>query len=925
MRRSRLTRTSWLIPLGLALFLVALPAAAQVSTGTIEIAVVDTNGGVLPGVGVTAVAQDTGLSRSTSTDSGGMATLAALPPGTYDLSLALEGFAPVEQKDVVLRVGQTARIKVTMQLKTAGEIQVTAEMPVVDIYRSDTSTNIVPEQIEQLPVQNRDFEKLAFIAPGVQRERGTYRFIQGGPVIGSVGNASQSTVMVDGVDFTDEALGLARTRFSQDAIREFRVINNRFDAEVGNSAGGALSIVTKSGSNDVHGTVFGFYRSDSLRSTGELETGNQDFSRYQVGFTLGGPLVKDRTHYFVSTEYIDEDNISLFRPGGAFAADAEDVKHPFKQFLGFVSIDHQVDQSNSLVGKLVYENYEEDNFRVGGVCDVSCGMQLTRDNWNLSGGHTWVVNENRLNELRLQVGTRKYDEPANSTDVGEWFSSGTTLQTGANITGNIYGKGDYVELRDTYHMQFGGANGTHHLKIGGSIQWIDEESDIPVYPEGLFIYLTDDRSLPLLYAYGSGSADVSIDTTLYGLFVQDEWKPSADLSVVFGLRYDVDTNGNNPDFRHPLEPEKRDRDMNNIQPRVSFTWDMSGEGTTVLRGGVGQFTGRYLLVPAFTELQQNGISGRIIRSNLNGLIYGYPSMFWLDPNDPENSGIPLPIDSTLLESSLKAPEATQASLGLSQRIADTGLYVDLEALYAKGRNEIVVRDTNWGGNSNPVRPNSDWNQINMYTNQGRSEYKAFVASLNGYLKGGHLITASLTVGSKKNISDDFSPEFPYGYPSDPADIDAEWGRSRNDERYRVVVSGIFKLPWNVTLAPIYEYGSGQPWNHLLGYDYNGDGKTSDRPAGVKRNDMDGPDYKSLSLRITKTIAFTDSGSLDLIIEGFNILDNTNYDPNSVDKFEYLSGPTLANPTAEYVPNPNFGKYRATLDPREIQIGMRYRW
>src|SRR5438105_2943870 len=125
-------------------------------------------------------------------------------------------------------------------------------------------------QIESLPVANRDFQNLSFLTPGVQRERGAFRFIQGGPVIGAGGNASQSTILVDGVDFTDPALGLSRTRFSQDAIREFRVIQNRFDTEIGGSSGGALSIVTKSGTNDIHGNAFGFFRDQALRAKGAL-------------------------------------------------------------------------------------------------------------------------------------------------------------------------------------------------------------------------------------------------------------------------------------------------------------------------------------------------------------------------------------------------------------------------------------------------------------------------------------------------------------------------------------------------------------------------------------------------------------------------------------------------------------------------------
>jgi hypothetical protein len=811
-----------------------------------------------------------------------------------------------------------------MRPQMSETITVTAEVPLVDVLRTDTSTNIVPEQIQELPVQNREFEKLAFLAPGVQRERGAFRFIQGGPVIGAGGNASQSSILVDGVEFTDQALGLARSRFSQDAIQEFRVITSRFDTEIGGSQGGALSVVTKSGTNEVRGSVFGFWRDDSLRSTGELETGDQDFSRYQVGFTVGGPIVRDRTHYFLSFEYIDEDDIAPFRPLGAFAGLATDYANPVESTLGLVSLNHQFSDSASGMFKGVYERYREDNFRVGGVADISNGQALNRDNWNVTLGHTWVIGDgSQLNEFRAQGGDRDYDEPTNSQDVEEWFSGGNTLRIGNNVVGDLIGEGSYWEIRDTFTTQFdGGRWGTHDVKLGASLFHVEERSVIDTFQEGLLIYADDTRALPLVYAYGIGSSDVTVDTEIWSFFAQDDWRPVPNFTFNYGIRYDLDTNGNNPDFEHPLTGP-RTRDEDNWQPRIGFSWDLGNDGINVLRGGAGIFTGRYLLVPMFTELQQNGVTGRVTRQNLNGLILGLPPAFWLDPTDPENTGIPLPPDITLMQDNLQAPETWQASLGYTRRLGNTGLYASLEGLYVEGDDEIVVADANFGGNDNPVRLNPAYNQINKYTNAGHSEYTALIFGLNGTIQGGHLLTANLTWADKKNIADDFSPAFPTGYPSDPADLENEWGRSRADEEWRFVVSGVFRVPWQITIAPIYEYGSGQPWNRILGYDFNGDGKNSDRAEGVARNSEDGPSFSSFSLRVTKTFSFGDGGALDIILEGFNLFNETNYDVNSVVQGEYLAGPTLANPSAAFVPNPSFGEYLATLDPREIQLGIRY--
>ncbi|MGA7615344.1 MAG: TonB-dependent receptor [Thermoanaerobaculia bacterium] len=906
----------------LAVFL-ALPLQAQVDRAVVEISVTDSSGAALPGVTVTVTRPETGYQSLAVTAGNGTARVPSLSPGTYEVAFTLEGFAPVTEKNLVLRVGQTARLNIVLNPATSESITVTAQSQVVDVYKSDDSTNIVPEAIQSLPVADRDFQRLAFIAPGVQRERGDYRFIGGGPVLGSGSNASQATILVDGVDFTDPALGLARTRFSQDAIREFRVIANRFDTEIGGSAGGALSIVTKSGTNDVDGTVFGFYRDKSLRAKGALEQKNNDFSRGQYGFTVGGPIILDRLHYFVSTEFIDQQTVALFRPGGAYAPLAADVNHPMNQTLAFAGLDSQFGTNHTGAAKFVYEKYQEDNFRVGGISDVSYGQQLNRDNWNVTLEDSWVVSSNKLNEARFQAGSRKYDEPPNAPagTPAEWFSSGNTLQTGTNILGNLLGSGDQFELRDTFYDFIPVGKSSHDLKAGFSAQRIKERSRIDTFQDGLFVYYSDDRSFPLSYLYGVGSADVRLNTTRYGAFVEDSWRPNTKLMVNLGLRYDLDTNGNNPGFHHTLVPNGRKRDTNNWQPRLSFTYDLAGNGANVIRGGVGKFIGRFILVPAFTELQQNGETGRLLITRVNGLLFGLPA-FALDPAHPTTTGIPLKPQITLLDSTFVSPESTQTSLGYTMRLGHTGLYLDAEGIYAEGTKEIVVRDTNWGGNSNPVRPNANYDQINTYTNQGHSVYKAAVLSLNGTLPGGHLLTSSITLADKKNISDDFSPVFPFGYPNDPANIEAEYGRSRADERYRVVLSGVFKLPWKLTVAPIYEYGSGQPWNLRLGYDYNGDGKNSDRPAGVGRNSMDGPAFQQLSLRVTKTIP-VGSNSVDLIAEAFNLTDVTNYDVSSIDAAKYLAGPTLANPTAPYVANPSFGKYRATLPSREIQLGVRW--
>jgi hypothetical protein len=897
----------------------ALPVAAQVDTGTIEVNARGPEGEAVSGVAILVVNAKTGVRRATVSDARGLAIIPALEPGAYEVSVSLAGFAPAEQ-DVVIRLGQTAKVAFSMSVLVTASISVTAEVPMVDVYKSDTSTNVTPEQIRDLPVPSRDFQKLAFIAPGVQRERGGFRFIGGSALIGSSGNASETAIVIDGVDFTDQVLGLARASFSQDAIGEFKVVNNRFDTEIGSSAGGALSVVTKSGTNAVHGSVFGFYRSDALRALGELEEGTQDYGRYQLGFTLGGPISRDTTHYFLSYEHINEDSITFFRPQGAFADLAEDLPVPISAHLALAGIDHQISAEQKLGLKLVYEKFGLDNFRVGGTADESAGMQLNRENWNLVAGHDWIVADNKVNSIRFQIGRKFFEEPANSDRLAEYFTYGSTLMTGTNIVGDQEMTGDYISLGDTFNWYLGGMGSGHELKLGASITSIEEKWYWPLYPQGLMMYVTDSRAVPYLYYNFVGNADLEVDTTVFGIFAQDHWRLSPDFSLSFGLRYDYDTDGNNPDFDDSPLVGPRSVDSDNIQPRLGFTWDIGGNGATVIRGGAGIFVGRYLLVPAFVERQQNGTTG-VVLSRLNGFLLGLPPDFWLDPNDPENSGLLLPPNVSLLQDNLEAPEALQTSLGFTQRLGTSGLYLDVEGIYSEGENEIVLRDTNWRGNDDPGRINPLYTAINKYTNEGHSRYKALMVSLNGTLRGGHIVACNLTYADKKNISDDFSPAAT-SYPSDSADIQAEWGRARSDERWRAALTGVFRLPANFTIAPVFRYGSGQPWNRIVSYDRNGDTRFSDRLDGVARNAENGPSFSTVDLRVTWSLD-VGVGSIDFIAEAFNLLNRVNYYVDSVDNAEFLSGPTLADPDIPYVENPNFGTYAATLPPREIQLGIRY--
>ena len=492
------------------------------------------------------------------------------------------------------------------------------------------------------------------------------------------------------------------------------------------------------------------------------------------------------------------------------------------------------------------------------------------------------------------------------------------MSTGRDWVGENWGDSAVLELRDTFHMMVGTG---HQLKTGLSYLRIKHDHTLELWDAGELDYLTDDRSLPFLYSFGVGSSTTDMRSHLVGLFAQDDWLVNESLTLSLGFRYDVDIGGNNPDFTHPLLPDPRGTDWNNLQPRLGFTWDLTHNGANVIRGGAGIFNGRYVAAPALFELGIHGETSRSIQNRINGEIaFGLPPEFALDPDDPENTGIPLPPSIFLGGSSLRTPQSAQFTLGYGRRLGASNLRLDIEGVFVDGLIEQMTIEGNWAGNENPGWIHPEYSSITSGVDKGHSRYVALILGLNGTVRGGHLIACSLTLADKKNLQDDHQS---VSVPSDSANLEAEWGRSNTDERYRFVFSGVFRLPWNLTLAPFFEYGSGQPWDRVYGYDFNGDFGVSDRPPGVRRNGENGPPFRQLSLRLMKTLSFGGPRRIDLIIEAFNVLDTTNYDVSSVDGAMYFSGPTLWDPTIPFVPNPDFGSYRATHSPREIQLGLKY--
>src|SRR5213083_112234 len=294
---------------GLAAFVfwLALAPSAFAQNAQITGIVKDSSGGIIPGATVTARNVDTGLTRTAVSDGAGEYRLVSLPPGRYAVATELSGFSTETRPDIVLIIDQTAIINFSLKPATLSEtVTVTGESPIVDVTRSDVSTSVSTQQIQDLPVASRRWIDLAMLTPGTSQDNIRGFFYRGNVNLGAGTREYSNAFVVDGVNNTWAEMGEPRQNFAMDAIQEFKVSTSTYKVEYGLATGGLVAVVTKSGTNNFHGSGLVFFRDGSITAKEFFQTAKPDYRRYQYGGTVGGPIVRDKTHYFFAYEGTDE-------------------------------------------------------------------------------------------------------------------------------------------------------------------------------------------------------------------------------------------------------------------------------------------------------------------------------------------------------------------------------------------------------------------------------------------------------------------------------------------------------------------------------------------------------------------------------------------------------------------------------------------
>src|SRR5262245_58208204 len=379
----------------------AATLTAQGSAGQIEGTVRDEQGGVLPGVAMTVRNQETGVTRSLTTENDGRFAFAALAPGRYTVRAELSGFGTHEVSDIVITIGFNHRLDVTMKVQALAEtLTVRGESPVVDTTKAEISGTVTQQQIESLPMNSRQYLSLALLVPGttVDATRSFFATVNvgGSMTFNGTGN------VVDGVINNWAEDGEPRQDLPEDAVEEFKVTNAGSKAEFGLATGGVVQVVTKSGTNQLRGTAFEYFRNRQLNARGVFEREKPDYRRDQFGGSAGGPILRDRVHFFGAFERTDTEEFYTVNTGQPQFYAALEGTFPLPSYRNLYSLrgDWQMSNTQSAFARYLGEGEKKTCQGCGGV--VASGRNEEIPRRSVVAGHTWIRGTRQLNDFKFQ-------------------------------------------------------------------------------------------------------------------------------------------------------------------------------------------------------------------------------------------------------------------------------------------------------------------------------------------------------------------------------------------------------------------------------------------------------------------------------------------------------------------------------------------
>jgi hypothetical protein len=910
-----------------------LTALAQqgVTSATLSGRVEDSDGATIVGASVTVTNLDTNQNRTMLSDDEGRYRFAYLPLGSYSLRVERAGFLTV-QEQLTLSVGQA--LDVPIRLTVAGlteSVNVTGDVPLIEAVRTQVAETVAPREIDTLPLNGRNYLDLALLVPGVSRTNtnSNQRFAETSAVPGTgLSVAGQRNLnngfVVDGMSANDDAADLAGTFYSQEVIREFQVITSGGISEYGRASGGIINIVTQSGTNNWRGRLYGFLRNQRLDARNPLAANKEQLTQTQYGASTGGPLRRDHTFLFMNFEQTrrHDSGVISIAPASVAAINARLEQTGYVGprtrtgiFPGgydvtdfFARVDHRLNASNLVSARYSLYDLSSINARnAGGLNSTSRGAALFNFDQTVTLSNVATLSTRTFNETRFQYTRSRLKAPVNDP-LGPGVNINGVANFGTATFSPTARRTDLYELVNTISAE----RGSHSLKGGADFLLNRVNISFPGPLQGVYTFSSLANFQAGRYEtfqQAFGATDQFQSNPNIGLFIQDEWRPRADLTINAGLRYDAQF------LPHPVRT-----DSNNFAPRLGVAY-APGDRKLVVRASFGIYFDRIPLRATSNALQRDGSKYRVAILSFGQR--GAPVF----PHTLDAFPQGLLASITTIDPSIRSSYSQQASLQIERELpGDASLavgYLHLRGLHLLlARNQNVPTAPASAGIPNLGRPRSDFANISRFESSGDSYYDAMTLSLNKRASR----WASLRLAYTFSKAIDTAGNFFFFTPQDNFNLRDERALSDNDQRHRLTLSGSLEVPdakqgsglrtlrrslRGFELSYIFTYGSRLPFNIQTGTDRNFDTNTNDRPSGVGRNTGRGFDFASLDLRLSRKFQLADHFGLEAIAEGFNVLNRSNLQiPNNT------FGTGLA-------PRAGFGRPTSAADARQFQLGLRF--
>lgn len=958
---------------------VVLPtmAVAQVTTGQLRGQVVGADGA--PAAGAVVTARNTGTNQTlrTTSDANGAYTLTGLRPGNYEIVATVADQTSREQ--IQIQIGQSVNLDLALGTVGADVVAAGPDEIVVTGSRapetrtSEVATNVSQEQLRVLPQTDRNFLSFAALAPGVRyNDSETSKGIQSG-----ASTASQVNVFIDGVSLKNKLreggiAGQQNSRgnpFGQLAVQEFRVLTQNYKAEYEQAGSAIITAITKSGTNEFHGEAFGQYTDKGLSQKAYLDVRNNRpepaFERKQYGVSLGGPIIKDRLFFFAAYEGNDQNRAFNVDSTGSAEAVAEFERFSGRRLSEFEGAFVSPFRADFYFGKLTLTPDDRQVF------DLSFSRRQETDIQGFGGNTSYDYAENKRNQVDTYLFKWTYNgdnfiNEFNANYLDYTFnptSLNPNLATFDYASVIVYGGRESTRrenqrshtLRDDF--TYTGFD-NHAIKLGARVEITDIQFANDAYIQPRYTFRREPQnnlnfSFPAEARLGLGNGLVQGSNTQIGLYVQDDWDITSRLQLNLGVRWDYETNGFNNEYRTPaaaaaalrslpktyyFDPENYITDGNDrkpftgaIAPRVGFSWDLTGNRSTVLFGGFGRYYDRNNFNNTIDEVSRTINPVGVFRFSADGAPRGgFPTVQWnpsyltreglLALRATSTSGLP---ELFAVKNDARPPVNDQISLGVRQRI---GVFqAALTGSYQRGRNGYThlraTRNNNGLGgccNTASAVANGYSNVLIGYDGLD-TRYKAIFFTLDkNYTEAsgwGLNIAYTLSKG-EQNGGDLFSLD-----ALTPDDYG--WRPRNGDERHRLVLSGIVDLPLGFQFSTLSTLGSGEAFRVTDGTRGAESGFNRFTAAYPEKNCIKGVfAYCEVNVTLAKKFALFGGDTVEAAVDVLNAFNNKNFSGFD-DFFNNTVNPTTGRVTDPLDPA-RIGRNTLTL-PRRIQFRVGYRF